>query len=221
MNAALLTVESRKRFFVEHDLAGLMRGDIKARYEAFSDLKTRYENGELTEKIHWNRKRHGDTHASTCLAATDVHLQVRRLTFNLKIFVLQTKQLSFGRTQEGVDDKPEHPGMVAGDYNAPDHIATLGTFASSPHELLVFFIREGVPGSVLGLDLRHDRQNVQQAVLNSNRQDLANDDDMFGFGRMCQWPFTIPIEVRQVVPNHARGDLGDIVLSEIADQTIF
>jgi HK97 family phage portal protein len=35
MNAALLTVESRKRLFVEHDLAGLMRGDIKARYEAY------------------------------------------------------------------------------------------------------------------------------------------------------------------------------------------
>ncbi|APG47924.1 phage portal protein, HK97 family [Phaeobacter porticola] len=35
MDAALLTVEGRKRFFVEHDLAGLMRGDIKARYEAY------------------------------------------------------------------------------------------------------------------------------------------------------------------------------------------
>lgn len=35
MNATLLTVEGRKRFFVEHDLAGLMRGDIKARYEAY------------------------------------------------------------------------------------------------------------------------------------------------------------------------------------------
>lgn len=35
MNVALLTVEGRKRFFVEHDLAGLMRGDIKARYEAY------------------------------------------------------------------------------------------------------------------------------------------------------------------------------------------
>lgn len=35
MNAALLTAEGRKRFFVEHDLAGLMRGDIKARYEAY------------------------------------------------------------------------------------------------------------------------------------------------------------------------------------------
>lgn len=35
MNAALLTVEGRKRYFVEHDLAGLMRGDMKARYEAY------------------------------------------------------------------------------------------------------------------------------------------------------------------------------------------
>lgn len=35
MNAALLTVESRKTLFVEHDLAGLLRGDMKARYEAY------------------------------------------------------------------------------------------------------------------------------------------------------------------------------------------
>lgn len=35
MNAALLTAEGRKRFFVEHDLAGLLRGDLKARYEAY------------------------------------------------------------------------------------------------------------------------------------------------------------------------------------------
>lgn len=35
MNAALLTVASRRTFFVEHDLAGLLRGDIKARYEAY------------------------------------------------------------------------------------------------------------------------------------------------------------------------------------------
>ncbi|WP_255731464.1 phage portal protein [Phaeobacter sp. B1627] len=35
MNVALLTAEGRKRYFVEHDLAGLMRGDMKARYEAY------------------------------------------------------------------------------------------------------------------------------------------------------------------------------------------
>lgn len=35
MNAALLTVEGRKRYFIEHDLAGLLRGDQKARYEAY------------------------------------------------------------------------------------------------------------------------------------------------------------------------------------------
>lgn len=35
MNAALLTTEGRKRYFVEHDLAGLLRGDLKARYEAY------------------------------------------------------------------------------------------------------------------------------------------------------------------------------------------
>lgn len=35
MNAALLTVESRKSLFVEHDLAGLLRGDMKARYESY------------------------------------------------------------------------------------------------------------------------------------------------------------------------------------------
>lgn len=35
MNAALLTAQSRKALFVEHDLAGLMRGDLKARYEAY------------------------------------------------------------------------------------------------------------------------------------------------------------------------------------------
>ncbi|NIZ13483.1 phage portal protein [Phaeobacter sp. HF9A] len=35
MNVALLTSEGRKRYFVEHDLAGLMRGDMKARYEAY------------------------------------------------------------------------------------------------------------------------------------------------------------------------------------------
>lgn len=36
MNASLLTVESRKSLFVEHDLAGLLRGDMKARYDAYS-----------------------------------------------------------------------------------------------------------------------------------------------------------------------------------------
>jgi HK97 family phage portal protein len=35
MNAALLSAEGRKRHFIEHDLAGLMRGDQKARYEAY------------------------------------------------------------------------------------------------------------------------------------------------------------------------------------------
>ena len=35
MNSALLTPESRKRYFIEHDLAGLLRGDLKARYEAY------------------------------------------------------------------------------------------------------------------------------------------------------------------------------------------
>lgn len=36
MNASLLTVESRKVLFIEHDLAGLLRGDMKARYDAYS-----------------------------------------------------------------------------------------------------------------------------------------------------------------------------------------
>lgn len=35
MNAALLTPEARKSFFIEHDLAGLLRGDIGARYSAY------------------------------------------------------------------------------------------------------------------------------------------------------------------------------------------
>ncbi|MBF2717497.1 phage portal protein [Agrobacterium vitis] len=35
MNAALLTTETRKSLFIEHDLAGLLRGDMKARYEAY------------------------------------------------------------------------------------------------------------------------------------------------------------------------------------------
>lgn len=35
MNAALLPSESRKSLFIEHDLAGLLRGDLKARYEAY------------------------------------------------------------------------------------------------------------------------------------------------------------------------------------------
>lgn len=36
MNAALLTAEGRKTLFIEHDLAGLLRGDMKARYDAYS-----------------------------------------------------------------------------------------------------------------------------------------------------------------------------------------
>lgn len=35
MNAALLTAQSRKILFIEHDLAGLLRGDMKARYESY------------------------------------------------------------------------------------------------------------------------------------------------------------------------------------------
>lgn len=35
MNATLLTDEGRKAFFIEHDLGGLLRGDMGARYEAY------------------------------------------------------------------------------------------------------------------------------------------------------------------------------------------
>lgn len=35
MNKALLTPEARKTFFIEHDLAGLLRGDLAARYAAY------------------------------------------------------------------------------------------------------------------------------------------------------------------------------------------
>jgi len=35
MNIALLPAGSRKTLFIEHDLAGLMRGDMKARYESY------------------------------------------------------------------------------------------------------------------------------------------------------------------------------------------
>ncbi|MDN5928710.1 MAG: phage portal protein [Hyphomicrobiales bacterium] len=35
MNIVLLPTESRKTLFVEHDLAGLMRGDVKQRYEGY------------------------------------------------------------------------------------------------------------------------------------------------------------------------------------------
>lgn len=35
MNATLLTSEGRKSLFVEHDLAGLLRGDMKGRYESY------------------------------------------------------------------------------------------------------------------------------------------------------------------------------------------
>ncbi len=35
MNATLLTAESRKTLFIEHDLAGLLRGDMTARFEAY------------------------------------------------------------------------------------------------------------------------------------------------------------------------------------------
>lgn len=44
MNSALLTPESRKRYFIEHDLAGLLRGDLTARYAAY---KTGKEGGWL------------------------------------------------------------------------------------------------------------------------------------------------------------------------------
>lgn len=36
MNVALLTPESRKSFFIEHDLAGLLRGDLAQRYQAYA-----------------------------------------------------------------------------------------------------------------------------------------------------------------------------------------
>lgn len=35
MNMALLTPEARRAFFIEHDLAGLLRGDLGARYAAY------------------------------------------------------------------------------------------------------------------------------------------------------------------------------------------
>lgn len=36
MNAALLTADARKSLFIEHDLAGLLRGDMAARYAAYA-----------------------------------------------------------------------------------------------------------------------------------------------------------------------------------------
>ncbi|WP_340668856.1 phage portal protein [Bradyrhizobium ottawaense] len=36
MNVALLTPESRKQFFIAHDLAGLLRGDLAQRYAAYA-----------------------------------------------------------------------------------------------------------------------------------------------------------------------------------------
>lgn len=36
MNATLLTAENRKSMFIEHDLNGLLRGDMKARYDAYN-----------------------------------------------------------------------------------------------------------------------------------------------------------------------------------------
>jgi len=35
MNAALLPPSSRKTLFIEHDLAGMLRGDLKGRYEGY------------------------------------------------------------------------------------------------------------------------------------------------------------------------------------------
>ena len=35
MNTALLSPEARKTYFLEHDLAGLLRGDLKSRYDAY------------------------------------------------------------------------------------------------------------------------------------------------------------------------------------------
>lgn len=35
LNTALLSPESRKTLFIEHDLAGLLRGDLKSRYDAY------------------------------------------------------------------------------------------------------------------------------------------------------------------------------------------
>lgn len=35
LNTALLSPESRKMLFIEHDLAGLLRGDLKSRYDAY------------------------------------------------------------------------------------------------------------------------------------------------------------------------------------------
>ncbi|WP_445222118.1 phage portal protein [Bradyrhizobium sp. Pa8] len=36
MNVALLTTESRKSFFIEHDMAALLRGDLTAQYNAYA-----------------------------------------------------------------------------------------------------------------------------------------------------------------------------------------
>ncbi len=45
MSAALLTATARRTYFVEHDLSGLLRGDIQARYEAYAIGRT---NGWLS-----------------------------------------------------------------------------------------------------------------------------------------------------------------------------
>lgn len=111
--------------------------------------------------------------------------------------------------------------MMARDLNATDLVPSLGTFTSGLHKPLVLAVSEGVPRRIHGFDLGHDWQDVQQTVLNGNSQDFPNDDDVLGFGRMRQRLLTIPIKVRQIIPNHTRCDLGDIMLPEIADQTVF
>ena len=35
MNSALLTTEGRRRYFIEHDMGALLRGDLGTRYEAY------------------------------------------------------------------------------------------------------------------------------------------------------------------------------------------
>lgn len=45
MNTAMLTATGRLSFFIEHDLSGLMRGDLQARYEAFGLAR---QNGWLS-----------------------------------------------------------------------------------------------------------------------------------------------------------------------------
>lgn len=119
-----------------------------------------------------------------------------------------------------MDEEFEHPHMMAGDPDATHLIATAHAVSRSLHELLILVVGEAVTGRVSRLLLGHHRDRLHQPILDRQRQHLADHDQMLGPCRVGQGLASGFVQLKEVFPDHLGGDLGHIIITEVADDSV-